>query len=227
VPRVFEGKTIAPDPKLAALLDPYLQRVNAKRNEKTGIRTATKLTRSYEVESQVGDLLADALREAGKADIAIINSGGIRADLPAGDLIYRDVFEVAPFDNFVSVVQMTGAELAEALQVNASGDRGLLQVSGIRYVKDKTQDPAHRVTSVTLANGQPLDPNATYRVAMLDFLSNGGDGLLPVMQKIPKDRITVDQNRPFRDVIIDVVSKWPQPISVTTEGRVTVVQPPK
>jgi 5'-nucleotidase len=225
--RVFEGRTIQPDAKIAAILDPYMQRVNAKRNEPTGIRTAAKITRDYYHESPLGDLLADAIREAAKADIGFINSGSIRIDLPAGDLVYADVFNVMPFDNYVAVVQMTGAQIAEALRIFNSADRGLLQVSRLRYTKDMTKDSEHRVTSLTLANGQPLDPNALYRVAMPDFLAAGGDGLLPVINAIPKERISVDERRTFRDAFIDVVSKWPQPVNVNAEGRVTVVEPPK
>ena len=226
-PRVFEGRTIHPDAKIAVLLDPYMQRVNAKRNEPTGIRTAAKIARDYEHESPLGDLLANAIREAAKADIGFINSGSIRIDLPAGDLVYADVFNVMPFDNYVSVVQMTGAQIVEALRIVSSGDRGLMQVSGLRYVKDMTKDPQHRITFVSLANGQPLDPNALYRVAMADFLSTGGEGLQPVMSAIPPERFSTDQTRTFRDVFIDVVSKWPQPINAKTEGRVTVVEAPK
>ena len=222
VARTFEGKQIAPDAKIAALLAPYLEKVSAKRNERTGITAATKITRNYEAESQLGDLIADALREAGKADIGFINSGSIRTDLPAGPLVYSDIFEVQPFDNYLAVLTMTGAQVLDALRIFAASDRGLLQVSGIRYVKEN-----HKLASATLANGQPIDPNALYRVAMADFLAQGGDGLLPVTSQIPPDRVNIDQSRTLRDVIIDVVKRWPQPIDIKTEGRVTVVAPPK
>lgn len=221
-PRLFEGKTIAPDAQIAALLDPYMQKVSAKRNEKTGIRTATKLTRDYDHESQLGDLLTDALRDLTKADVAFVNSGSIRTDLPEGDLIYGDVFEVQPFDNYVSVVQMTGAEIMDVLRIFVAADRGVLQVSGIRYVKNGKE-----LQSVTLVSGQPLDPNALYRVAMPDFLATGGDGLMPVMSRIPKERFSIDQNRTMRDMVIEDVKRWPQPVSVKLDGRVTVVAPPK
>ena len=221
-PRTFEGKQIVPDARITALLAPYMQQVSAKRNEKTGIRLEAKLTRNYDGESQIGDLFADAIRSATKANIGFINSGSLRNDLPARELVYSDVFEVQPFDNYVAVVAMTGAQITESLRIIAASERGVMQVSGIRYVKDN-----HRLTSLTLADGQPLDPNATYRVAMPDFLAQGGDGLLPVTSMIPPERISVDQSRTLRDVLIDVISKWPQPISVKTEGRVTVVSPPK
>lgn len=222
VPRVFEGVTITPDAKVAALIDPYMKKVEAKRNEKTGITTATKLTRDYEHESQVGDLLADALRDFTKADFAMVNSGGIRTDLRQGDLIYSDFFEMQPFDNYPAVVQITGAQIADILKITTASDRGLVQVSGLRYTKDN-----HKLTALTDAGGNPLDPDKLYRLATIDFLANGGDGWIAVTSKIPPERISIDQSHPMRDAIIEAVKKWPQPVNVKLEGRVTVVEPPK
>jgi len=222
VPRVFEGTTITADAKVAAIIDPYMKRVEAKRNEKTGITTATKLTRDYEHESQVGDLLADALRDWAKADFAMVNSGGIRTDIRAGELTYSDFFEVQPFDNYPAVVQITGAQIAEILKITTASDRGLVQVSGLRYTKDN-----HKLTSLTDSSGNPLDPDKLYRLATIDFLANGGDGWIAVTSKIPPERISIDQSRTMRDAVIEAVSKWPQPVNVKVEGRVTVVEPPK
>src|SRR5207248_421964 len=88
--------------------------------------------------------------------------------------------------------------------------------------------PTQRVTQVTLANGQPLDPNAIYRVAMPDFLAQGGDGLKPVTDTIAPDRITIEAGgHTFRDVFIDTVRQWPQPVDVKTDGRVTIIDAPK
>jgi 5'-nucleotidase len=231
--RVFEGRTIAPQPQVAATLDPYLKQVAAKRNEKTGITTTAKISRSYEHEAPLGDILADAMREAAKADIAVINSGGIRNDLRAGELTYSDIFEVSPFDNYLAVVEMTGAQITEAIRITSNGERGILQVSGLKYTIDQTKDAAlkpeqrNRASALTLANGQPLDPNAIYRVAMPDFLASGGDGLMPVISQIPKERITWDWSRPLRELFIDVISKWPMPLTGKADGRISVIEPAK
>src|SRR5439155_14698049 len=100
VPRTFLGRSIQPDATVAAVVAPYVERVAAKRNEKIDVRTAAPFSRNYGAESQVGDLIADAFRRAMVTDIAFMNSGGIRAGLRAGDLVYSDIFEVSPFDNF-------------------------------------------------------------------------------------------------------------------------------
>lgn len=218
VPRVFEGKTITPDAQVAAIVQPYLDKTAAKRNESTGISTTTEIKRDFDYEAPLGDLIADVLREYWKADVGLMNSGGIRANLPKGNLKYGDIFEVSPFDNLAAVVTMTGAQLEQILHDNVSRARGVLQVSGIRYTRD---DKAQTVTA------SDVDPNKTYRVAMADFLVQGGDGFLGVMQTIPPDRIQIDHNRTMRDVMIEVLQKHPQPIAPKVEGRVTILNGPE
>lgn len=236
VPRVYEGKTIAPDAKVAAIFAPYLEKVAEKRKEPVGIRSTAPISRSYATEAALGDLLADLMRSGTGADVAFINSGGIRADLPAGDLRYSDVFEVSPFDNFPAVVTLTGAQIAEMLRLTTNGDHGILQVSGLKYTYDATKDadkPApqrQRIVSVTLTDGTPLDPKATFRVAMPDFLAVGGDGLMPVMQNVPKAEIHVDQSAPLRELFVRELRKRGAAgatLSVAKDGRVTVLNGPK
>ena len=227
VARVYEGKTITPDPAVAKILDPYLAKIASKRNEKIGARTSARFTKSSTQESPLGDLLTDTLRESAKSDIAFVNSGGIRMPLPEGELIYGDVFEVSPFDNYLSIVQMTGQDLIDSLQLNLTGDRGILQVSGIRYAVDGALPPGHRMTSVTLADGTPIDPKAMYRVAMPDFLAAGGDGLMAVMSRLPKDRFSNDFSRPLRDMWVEMFHKHAQPLVPKTDGRIKVTNVPK
>lgn len=229
VPRVFEGKTIAPDPAMNAIFAPYLAKVDVKRNEKLGITTTAPFKRNYAAESTLGDLLADSLRDAMGADIGFFNSGGIRTDLRAGDLVYGDIFEVSPFDNYPAVVTMTGAQVGEAIRLSSSGDRGLMQVSGIKYTVDlaldreKPADQRNRVVTLTLTNGEPLDPSRLYRVAMPDFIATGGDGLLPLVSKLPANQIVINQDRPIREVVIEALQKRGKPVAPATEGRVTIL----
>ena len=81
-----------------------------RRNQDIGIRTTDRFKRAYSGESALGDLLTDAMRAYMKTDIAVMNSGGIRTDLPAGALIYATCSTSRPFDNFPAIVTMTGAQ---------------------------------------------------------------------------------------------------------------------
>jgi 5'-nucleotidase len=231
VPRLFEGKTIVADPKIEALFAPYLAKVAEKRNEPVGVTAPAAVVRSYTKEAPLGDLLTDLMRSATGADVGFLNSGGIRADLPAGALKYSDIFEVSPFDNFPTVVTLTGAQIAEALRLTADGEHGILQVSGLRYTYDATKDAdkpptqRSRIVSVTLANGAPLDPNGLYRVVLPDFLAAGGDGIAPVMKEVPPSRIAPDGSIPLRDLFVRELRKRgpSQTIATKPEGRITVL----
>jgi 5'-nucleotidase len=228
VPRVFEGKTIAPDAKLAALFEPYLAKTAAKKNEQLGVTTTAVFHRTDAADSELGDLLTDALRAYEKTDIAFLNPGGLRTDLRAGQLVYSDIFEVSPFDNFPTVVTLTGAQLQEILRLTTMGERRVLQVSGLRYVVDRALPEGQRVTSVTLANGKPLDPNATYTVALPDFLAAGGDGLGDVMKSVPPDRMRIRyEDGPLREVFIAALHALPQPVAPKTDQRIQVLNQKK
>jgi len=232
VPRMFEGHAVAELPAVREMLKPYLDQVAAKKNEAVGIQTTDRIRRAFYRESELGDLLTDAMRAYMKVDIAVLNSGGIRTELPAGSILYANMFDVSPFDNFPAVVTMTGAQIREMLQkTTIGGGRGVLQVSGLRYTFDEARDadkPAaqrNRLTEVTLGNGQPLDPAASYRVAMVDFLTSGGEGLEPVMKQIPAEKIKIDYTHPIRDLLIDALKAMPQPLAPKVDGRITVLNP--
>ncbi|MBT2457908.1 bifunctional UDP-sugar hydrolase/5'-nucleotidase [Streptomyces sp. ISL-86] len=148
-------------------------------------------------EKPLGDLIADAQLEAtapadkGGAQLAIMNPGGIRADLAYkasgaegdGVVTYGESYTVQPFNNMMNIVDLTGAQLITALQQQVSGPVNgvspkILQVSkGFTYTLDMTKAGADRIVvdSVKL-DGAAIDPAKTYRVAMNEFLAGGGDG---------------------------------------------------
>ncbi|HKO58048.1 MAG TPA: bifunctional UDP-sugar hydrolase/5'-nucleotidase [Thermoanaerobaculia bacterium] len=219
VPRLFHGRTIEADPQIAALFQPYMEKVATIRNEPLHVTAAAPIKRNRYREAPLGNLITDALRMATGADIAVFNSGGIRTDLRQGDLVYSDIFEVSPFDNYPAVVTMTGAQLREMVRIMSSGDTGILQVSGLRYTVDGSRPKGDRVTEIS------VDPNATYRVAMPDFLAAGGEGLSSLLAGVSPENVKVDQSKPIRDIIIPTLQKMPQPLDPKVEGRITVLNP--
>ncbi len=233
VPRVFGGATIAPDARVVNVIEPYLRKVAAKREEKVGIHTAAPFTRSYVAESSLGNLISDAMREFAGSDFAFMNSGGIRSDLHAGDLVYGDVFAVSPFDNYLAIATMTGAQVTDTIRLMSPGIRGLMQVSGLKYTLDAKKDAdkpigeRNRLVSVTLTDGSPLDPDKLYTVAMPDFVAAGGDGTQAVMNAIPSERMKTSYLKPIRDVLVDVLSRAPQPLAPKIEGRITMLNAPE
>ena len=133
-------------------------------------------------ESAIGDLIADAIKGANGADIAITNGGGIRGDktYDAGQTLTRkDILTELPFGNVTVVTEVSGKAVHDALENGFSqveqGAGRFPQVSGLVVVADLKQPPGSRVVSITVGD-KPLDPTATYKVATNDFMLNGGDG---------------------------------------------------
>jgi 5''-nucleotidase/2'',3''-cyclic phosphodiesterase and related esterases len=162
-------------------------------------------------ETNIGNFIADAYRNAVKADVALVNGGSIRADLTynPGVLTKRDVLSILPFNNPIVKVEVTGKILREILEhgVARSGagednEPGRFpQVSGMSFKFDTTKPAGKRVIEITVG-GKPLDENKTYTLATSDFLvSRGGDGytmlgkakLLTDVETAPKDSDIFEQ----------------------------------
>lgn len=210
--------------------------------------TGTRLIRSQE--TNLGDLCADAYRFTSGSDVAFVNGGGIRVDINAGEITYNDVILVHPFGNALCVVEATGQEIKDALEmgsrfVGESENGGFLQVSGLKYtidtsipssvvVDDKGSfvkvDGTYRVTDVQILNKagdyESLDPDKTYQLASHDYmLKNGGDGIsMFADNKLLQDSVMLDNQ-----VLITYVQDYlngeigDQYGNVAGEGRITIV----
>src|SRR5213080_2691882 len=165
---------VRPDAALADTLRPY-QRAIESVTTRSVAHSKIELRRVGE-EYGLGRLIADAQRNVAKADVAIVNNGGIRADLPAGTVTYGDLYAVQPFQNRLVRLFARGEVLQQALEHAVAGDRADAHVSGLEVWYDPRERVGHRVTKVRLTNGQGLDNGRTYTVAVSDFLAAGGSG---------------------------------------------------
>lgn len=129
-------------------------------------------------ESELGNLAADATRWVAKTDIAIINGGGLRENLPAGEVRKRDTMAIFPFGNTLRVAEIKGATIREMLEHSVeyypASFGGFLNVSGMTFSYDPSKPAKHRVQDIFIS-GQPLDENKTYTIALADFQTAGGD----------------------------------------------------
>ena len=124
--------------------------------------------------SNLGYLLADAMLKETGADIAITNGGGIRASIPAGEITKKEVVTVLPFGNYVVTKKVTGANIIKALEHGmVIGAGSFTHFSGMDVVTE-IDGINHKVVSVTV-DGEPLDMEKEYVVAMNDFMAVGGD----------------------------------------------------
>lgn len=129
-------------------------------------------------ESNLGNLITDAMLAATGADVAMTNGGGIRASIDQGEITTGEVITVLPFGNYIVTINATGAEIVAALQ-HGAGDypaqKGAFpQVAGITYAIDPSKPKGEKVHSV-MVKGQPIDLNKTYILATNDFMAVGGD----------------------------------------------------
>lgn len=169
---------IEKDPETAALVREYAGRVTSISERVVG-EAARDVTRGSTAagESALGDLVADSQRSFAEADFAFSPSGGLRADIEAGSVTYGDLYDVCPFGHRLVKMELTGEQVRDALERQYREERDrILQISGLRFAQDPSKPEGQRVTKLALPDGTPLDPEATYTVAVGEFLAKGGGG---------------------------------------------------
>ncbi len=194
VPGTYEGAPVVSDAAIAGLLAPDIERANRQREERLGVVLDAAFPREYDVESPEGNLLADLMLAARpQARVAVTNGGGLRADLPAGELTYGLLYDAQPFDNRMALVEMTGRQLSEAIALSLGSSSGIVSLAGTSasarceagalVVKTRFADDEHLV------------------VATSDFMATGELG------RVSPARVTVEEQAIVRDEIAAVLRK--------------------
>lgn len=245
--QIILSSDVPEDAEVKAIIEDYQADLDAQMEVVIGqcasdIAWSSPLVRTQE--SPLGNLAADALRDYCDADIAIQNGGGIRAGLTAGDVTVGDVFAMLPFDNKVTLVEVTGQTVWDALENGVDGypttNGKFPQVSGIKYTFDGSKPAGERIVSVTLEDGTPLDLDAWYTLACNDFMCGGGDGytMLNVFnpddgnehngetaaQDLPGCKLVYRTNDYYRTVVSEYV-KAQGNIAPALDGRITILNP--
>jgi 2',3'-cyclic-nucleotide 2'-phosphodiesterase (5'-nucleotidase family) len=183
--RFIDTALVTADPETQAAVDAYSKQLDDTLNVQIGTAETAMDSRRNVVrgeESTMGNLIADAMRAATGADIAIMNGGGIRADrtYDAGTkLTRRDILTELPFGNVTQLTEIPGSQVLAALENGVSqvekGAGRFPQVSGLTFVYDPKAEAGKRVSEVMVA-GAPLEAAKLYKVAVNDFMLGGGDG---------------------------------------------------
>ena len=200
-------------------------------------------------ETNLGDLCADAVSILLGADIAFVNGGGVRDNIKVGDITYGDIIKVHPFGNEACLVEVTGQQIKDALELGSAAypgeSGGFLQVSGLKYTIDTTVkssakgddksmfvsvDGAYRVKNVkVLKNGKyvDIDPKATYTVASHNYmLKDSGDGInMFADNKLLQDSVMLD-NQVLINYIKDSLGGIVPATYAAPQGRITVIATP-
>ena len=194
-------------------------------------------------ETNLGDLCADAYRDQSGADIAFVNGGGIRVSIEKGDITYGDIIAVHPFGNMLTVIEVSGQQILDALEWGAKAvpgeNGGFIQVSGLTYEIDATIDSpcveddnsmfvkikGKRRVSNVMVGDKPIDPKAKYTLAGHDYMLLGhGDGFTMFDgATVLQDRVKID-NQVLIDYITDTLGgtigeEYAEPFG---EGRIVI-----
>ena len=205
------------DPTFSAMIDEYTASVSYKMEEVIG--NCPQAIKKGTPESPLYNLTGDALIWMAKefmdteADVSLYNSGGLRAELSAGNLTIGDVYAVYPFDNVLSILTMKGSDLKTMFNYVASNN-GLPVNSGVKLVISNK-----KVKSVTV-NGQAIDNNKIYKVATIDYLVElGRYGFENATSRSDSPEIIRDY---FVEYFRHIAKQNNGNITAKTDGRVTV-----
>lgn len=213
---------ITPDAEITKMVSDYLAKNAPVLNASVG-KTAAAITRTANAsgESALGNLIADSMRDAMKTDFGFMNSGGIRNDLPQGNITYGNMFGIEPFGNALVKLTLTGAQIKELLNQQWNGTTIRIgQVSGLTYKYDSSKPDGSKITEIKKADGTPLEDTANYTIAVNDFMASGGDGYTVLTKGTNREAGAVDL-----DAFIDYVkTKFAgKDIDAKIENRITKV----
>jgi 5'-nucleotidase len=192
---------------VAALVAAADARVAPLVNRQVGVALAA-LTRTATPagEHALGDRIADAQRAAVPGAVAaFMNPGGVRADLDAGPILWGELFTIQPFGNSMVGLTLTGAQVKTLLEQQWAGQASpkILQISGLTYAWSASAATGSKVSNVVIG-GAALDPAASYRVAVNNFLAGGGDNFVVLKAGLDQVGGAIDL-----DALVDYVSAQP------------------
>lgn len=176
-----DAASIEPDPAVQAVIDSIEQAQQSILNEVVGETTVVLDGEREQVrtgETNLGNLITDAMLHVTAAQVAIMNGGGIRASIDQGEITKGDIITVLPFGNYIVTKYVTGADIKAALENGVDAypnTKGAFpHVGGMSFKIDPDADPGNRVHSI-LIDGEQIQMDETYLLATNDFMAAGGD----------------------------------------------------
>jgi 2',3'-cyclic-nucleotide 2'-phosphodiesterase (5'-nucleotidase family) len=218
---------LADEPKTAEVVNAFESKLSAGLNEvvaTTAVTLEGSAIRLRSSETNLGNLVADAVRAAARSELSLVNSGGIRGDRAhqPGPLIRRTLIEIHPFGNVVTTLSLPGRVVIAALEHGMSrlpaAAGQFPQVSGMTLRVKPDNRPGARVSDVRV-QGAPLDPNRTYTMAIPDFLLAGGDGY--TMFKGQKIMVGPESGPLMATALENYVAER-RDVSPAVEGRIVI-----
>ncbi|MGP4079305.1 5'-nucleotidase C-terminal domain-containing protein [Pseudalkalibacillus sp. R45] len=210
---------VTPDAEVTELLDYYLELVGPKLNEVVG-EGAIDLEGGYASKGLVGDnalgnLIAEGMRAEMGSDFALMNGGGIRDDLDAGEITWGELYNIQPFGNTLVQVDLTGDDMRKVLNTQFHPQYGPdVSIAGFRYTWN---EETNEVVSLYLPDGTPVDPDATYTVVVNNYMYPHGtdDYRLDELGENPV------QGPLDLDATINYIQSFEEPIEMYPDARIS------
>ncbi len=176
-PPTYAGQVIRPLPGYLKKLKKFKRGIVHLERIRLG-RATEAMKCNAPLDSPVGNLVTDAMRAMDiSIDVAMYNSGGIRASIPKGVITFGHVYEAVPFDNNLVKLTMTGAQIREVVEHGLAATYGVMEISGLEVTFDPDAPQGARCVSISITRtGDELDEDKLYTVATNEFVMNGGDG---------------------------------------------------
>jgi 5'-nucleotidase len=207
---------IEPDAVTKRMIQQYEAKVEPIVNRLIGVAKVPLISlQNEDGESLLGNVIADSQRALMKTDFALMNPGGIRADVGAGDVTWGHLFTVQPFNNKLVKMNLTGEQIRAVLNQQWQGQKQtMLQISGFTYTWDDNQPIGKKVMDIQLPDGTSLAANKSYTVTVNSFLADGGDGFTILREGTDRETGPVDL-----DALVEFIKAQSQPFSFNIEEK--------
>lgn len=206
------------NPAVVAFMDSIRPLIQSQMGEKIGV--CAKDLHSFQPQSPLSNLLTDIIFKVGNdyslkedgapADLSLLNIGGIRTSMKAGNITVGNIFEISPFDNTLVIIAMKGSELKKVFDKFSDKYSEPFSNAKVVYKNGKLK-------SLTV-NGNPVDDNRVYRMVTLDFVQTGGDNIL----KGIKFESVTPTGLLERDVFINYIKNSETPVTSDLDDRVVI-----
>ncbi|MBP5709803.1 MAG: 5'-nucleotidase C-terminal domain-containing protein [Bacteroidales bacterium] len=206
------------NPAVVAYMDSIRPLIQAQMGEKIGV--CAKDLHSFQPQSPLSNLLTDiifkygneySLKEDGvPVDLSLLNIGGIRTSMKAGDITVGNIFEISPFDNTLVIIALKGKELKKVFAKFSAKYSEPFSNAKVVYKNGQ-------LSSLTV-NGGPVDDNRVYRLVTLDFVQTGGDNILT---GVDFESVTPTGTLE-RDLIINYIRNLGTPVTSDLDDRVVI-----
>ncbi|PEL13441.1 bifunctional 2',3'-cyclic-nucleotide 2'-phosphodiesterase/3'-nucleotidase [Bacillus sp. AFS017336] len=211
-------KDYTPDPTISSIMKKYEDLIAPIKAEIVG-DSMQNLPKGYPSSDNYGDLalgnlIADGMKVAMNADFAMMNGGGVRAPLNAGQVTFGDLFSIQPFGNVLNKVMLSGQDIETVLN-NQITDKGLdFHIAGFKYTWDSS---TRKVVDIFFSNGSKIDPNEEYSVVVNNYMYGNvkyGIGELSTNLEVGPEDL---------QATVDYVKSLSRPFTYEVEGRIQKV----